>query len=113
MPAYLVDVNLPCYFSLWDNDEFVFVKDINDEWKDRDIWQYALDNSLVIITKDTNFFDRVLVSRQHPKVIHICFGNLLMKDFFSLMQTLWPQIVALNRQYELLKVYQDKIVIIK
>ena len=113
MPAYLVDVNLPYYFSLWHNSNFLFVKDINDEWKDGEIWNYALTNGLTIITKDTDFFDRVLVSKTHPKVIHICFGNLVMKEFFLLMEKIWPQIEALNGQYELVKVYKNQIVLIK
>lgn len=71
MPVYLIDVNLPYYFSLWNNEDFVFVRDINDEWKDNAIWNYALDETLIIVTKDTDFFDRVLVTKKHPKVIHV------------------------------------------
>ncbi len=113
MPVYLIDVNLPSYFSLWRSEDFVFVKDINDEWKDSDIWKHALENNLVIVTKDTDFFDRVMVSKQHHKVIHICFGNTLMREFFSIMEKIWPQILLLKNQYEVIKVYKDKIVIVK
>lgn len=113
MPLYLVDVNLPYYFSLWHNSDFIFVKDIDDRWKDTDIWNYALINNLTIITKDVDFYERILVSKKHPKVIHICFGNVLMKEFFSLMENIWPQIKVLNGQYALLKVFKDKIIIIK
>ena len=86
MPTYLVDVNLPYYFSLWHNSDFVFVKDLNDTWKDTEIWNYALARGLIILTKDTDFFERVLVSKTHPKVIQICCGNLVMKEFFLLME---------------------------
>ena len=113
MPVYLIDANLPSYFSLWKSEEFVFVKDLNDEWKDREIWNHALENNLIVVTNDTDFFDWVLVSKQHPKVIHICFGNTLMREFFGIMEKIWPQILLLNGQYELIKVYKDKIVIVK
>ncbi|MDB5207068.1 MAG: hypothetical protein JWR72_2143 [Flavisolibacter sp.] len=113
MPVYLVDVNLPYYFSLWHTADFVFVRDLNDEWKDSTIWNYALENKLIILTKDTDFFDRVLVAKVHPKVIHISFGNVLMKEFFSIIEKVWTQILALENQYHLIKVYKDKIVIIK
>ena len=56
MVMFLVDANLPYYFSLWHSNNFVFVKDINDEWKDKDVWNYALENKLIIITKDAEFF---------------------------------------------------------
>ncbi len=72
MPVYLIDVNLPYYFSLWNNEDFVFVRDINHEWKDTAIWNYALDEALIIVTKDIDFFDRVLVAKEHLKVIHVC-----------------------------------------
>jgi predicted nuclease of predicted toxin-antitoxin system len=113
MPAYLIDVNLPFHFPLWKKEGFVFVKEINDEWTDSQIWNYALDNNLIIVTKDTDFFDRVMVSKRHPKVIHVCFGNMLLKEFADVMGTIWQQILALDDQYELIKVYKDKIVIIK
>ena len=50
MKKFLIDVNLPYYFSLWNNVEFIHQKDINDEWTDEQIWNYARDNNLTIIT---------------------------------------------------------------
>lgn len=113
MPVYLIDVNLPYYFSLWKTDEFVYVKDIDDELTDSEIWNYALEKNLIIVTKDTDFFDRVMVSKRHPKVIHVCFGNMLMKDFSLAMEKIWLQITSLNNQFEVIKLYKDKILIIK
>jgi len=42
MKKYLIDVNLPYYFSLWNKEDFIYQKDINDEWTDEQIWDYAL-----------------------------------------------------------------------
>lgn len=55
MPVYLIDVNLPYYFPPWKNEDFFFVKDIGEEWKDNQIWKYALENNLIIVIKDTDF----------------------------------------------------------
>lgn len=33
MKKYPIDVNLPYYFSLWNDEEFIHQKDINDGWK--------------------------------------------------------------------------------
>jgi predicted nuclease of predicted toxin-antitoxin system len=82
MVKYLIDVNLPYYFSLWNDEKFIHQKDNNDEAKDDEIWKYALDNDLTIITKDSDFSNKILFHEPPPKVIHLKFGNLKMKDFF-------------------------------
>ncbi len=61
MPAYLIDANLPYYFSFWRTDEYVHRKDIDDEWSDRQVWSYAKENNPTIITKDTDFSNRTLL----------------------------------------------------
>lgn len=40
-PTFIVDLNLPYYFELWNNPRFIHLKDINDEWTDEEIWTYA------------------------------------------------------------------------
>jgi predicted nuclease of predicted toxin-antitoxin system len=52
---YLIDANLPIGLSMWKGDNFVFVNQLNPEWSDREIWQYALNNNLIIVTKDSDF----------------------------------------------------------
>lgn len=32
MAKYLVDVNLPYYFSLWDGEDFIHQADLGDTW---------------------------------------------------------------------------------
>ena len=49
MALFLIDANLPYYFSLWNSDDFIHQKDINDEWSDEQIWNYAKENKLTII----------------------------------------------------------------
>jgi len=41
MKRYFIDVNLPRNFSLWNSEEYEHVVEINDEWKDSEIWSYA------------------------------------------------------------------------
>jgi predicted nuclease of predicted toxin-antitoxin system len=55
MTKYLVDVNLPYRFSLWKSDEYIHQKDLDDEWTDGQIWNYAGENNLTIITKTSIF----------------------------------------------------------
>jgi hypothetical protein len=41
MASFIVDANLPYYFSLGNTPDFIPVKDLNDEWTDEEIWAYA------------------------------------------------------------------------
>jgi predicted nuclease of predicted toxin-antitoxin system len=44
MPEFLIDVNLPYHSSLWKGDNCIHQKDIDDEWTDTQIWNYAREN---------------------------------------------------------------------
>ncbi len=59
MPRYLMDVNLPYRFSLWSTSEYVHMRDLGETWSDTEIWNDARDHDLVIISKDTDFSDRL------------------------------------------------------
>jgi len=96
MPKFLIDANLPYYFSLWNNADYIHQKDINDEWEDEQIWQYAKENNLVIITKDSDFSNKILLKEPPPKVIHIRFGNMKMKEFFNTITAIWPQVIEIR-----------------
>ena len=61
MAKYLIDVNLPYYFSIWNNSNYLFVKDLNDEWSYEIIWNYAKQHQLIIVSKDADFSNRLLL----------------------------------------------------
>lgn len=53
MNYYLIDVNLPKFFSFFNKENFSFVVDIDLQLSDTKIWEYALQNNKIIVTKDT------------------------------------------------------------
>lgn len=75
MNKYIIDANLPYYFSLWNDKAYEHVIDINPNMKDSEIWKYAKENNLTIVTKDADFSDLVLLNNPPPRVIHIKLGN--------------------------------------
>ncbi len=113
MKKFLIDVNLPYYFSLWDSEEFIHQRDIDDEWTDEQIWNYARDNNLTIITKDSDFSHRIILQEPPPKVIHIRFGNIKMEGFFNIISTSWKEILELNNNFKLVNVFHDRIEAVK
>jgi predicted nuclease of predicted toxin-antitoxin system len=52
MSKFLIDANRPRRLKFWQEDECEFVPD--PQWPDHLVWQYAKDNQLIIVTKDTD-----------------------------------------------------------
>ena len=109
MPKYLIDANLPYYFSIWNTPEFVHQKDIDDEWTDEQIWEYAINHDMTIITKDSDFSHKMIFRQPPPKVIHIRLGNIRMKEFYQIISSVWNDIVDASNNSKLVSVYSDRI----
>lgn len=109
MPIYLIDANLPYYFSLWKDESYQHVLDINPEMKDSEIWEYAKTHNLTIITKDADFSNLILLHTPPPRVIHIKLGNMKMKAFHEAIAHIWESVLLMSEEYKLVRVYQDSI----
>lgn len=109
MPKFLIDVNLPSRFSLWNNEQFIHQISIDDEWSDEQIWEYAKENNLTIITKDADFSNRIIFHKPPPKVIHIRLGNMKMREFHETLTALWGDIIDLSETHKLVNVFRDRI----
>ena len=59
---------------------------------DTEIWNYAIEKNLVILTKDVDFYNRFLVSENTPKVIYFQLGNYSLKQLYSYFELNWIKI---------------------
>lgn len=109
MLRYLIDANLPYYFSLWQGEEYKHMRDLGDDWVDRKIWDYAKEMKLTIVSKDADFSDRILLANPPPRVIHIRIGNLKMRDFHRAIAERWLSICQLSQSHKLVQVFADRI----
>lgn len=109
MKKFLINANLPYYFSLWQNEKFVHVFDLNDSWSDEQIWNYSKENNLTIITKDSDFSNKIIISNPPPKVIQIRFGNLKFIEFYQVLFNNWNENKNLSENYKLVNVFLDRI----
>lgn len=100
---------MPYRFSLWASAAYLHVKDLNDEWTDTQIWEYARNLQLTIITKDADFSDRMLLSQPPPRVIHLKLGNLKMRELHTTLTQIWPDVCLLSEQYKLVRIFTDRI----
>jgi len=109
MPKYLIDVNLPYHCSLWNGADFIHQKDLNDEWLDSEIWNYAVKNQLTIVSRDVDFSIRISTTSPPPRVIHFRLGNIKASQLFDVLYKNWHNIAALSKSYKLVTVYPDRI----
>jgi len=109
MARFLIDVNLPYRFSLWAEHDCLHMRDLGEHWSDSEIWRHAREQDLVIVSKDADFSDRALISHPPPRVVHIRYGNMKMRDFHALIGRHWPTILALCPSHRLIRVYEDRI----
>jgi predicted nuclease of predicted toxin-antitoxin system len=109
MPKFLIDANLPYYFSLWKGENFIHQKDIDDTWTDEQIWEYAKNQVLTIVSKDSDFSDKMLLSEPPPKVIRIRLGNMRMREFFGIMTAIWSKAEKMSEEYKLVQIFRDRV----
>lgn len=113
MPVkYLVDANLPYYFSLWKTNEYVHVFDLNDSWTDNEIWDYAKVHNLTIISKDADFSNLIMLSQPPPRVIHIRLGNLTVRALFQILSKNWHTVITLSEKHKLINLFSNRIEVI-
>lgn len=113
MKGFLFDENLPLNIKFLPSLPVEHVTDIGESLSDTEIWEYAKVNDLVIVTKDADFSDRIIISSPPPKVIHLRFGNMRKKDFHAFISKVWNRIEVLITTHKLVNVYIDSIESIK
>jgi len=74
----------------------VGLKNVPDEL----VWQYAQENGLVIVSKDSDFHHRSLLFGFPPKVIWLRRGNCSVQDIETMLRSHHAEIEAFNKDTE-------------
>jgi predicted nuclease of predicted toxin-antitoxin system len=106
MDTFVIDVNLPLHVPPFQNESCIYISLIDDRMPDSKVWDFAKENAYTIITKDSDFSQRILLVSPPPKIIHIRFGNLKLKEFISLMSSIWPEILEMHKDHKLVNVHK-------
>lgn len=86
---FLVDVNLPKYFAFFNSPDFIHLMDINPKMSDTDVWNYAKQNNLIILTKDSDFYYKSISEEKSVKVIYFRLGNQKLSELHSYFTNNW------------------------
>lgn len=109
MNGFFFDENLPSKIQFTPSLPIIHVSILGDSPSDTHIWEYALKFGLVIVTKDVDFSDRLMLDLSPPKVVHLRFGNMRKSAFHSFLARVWSQIEDLVIDHKLINVYLDQI----
>lgn len=111
--AYLIDADILFRVPLWQNEAFLFVVKIAPAWDDEEIWAFAKENRLAIVTKDKDFIVKQAIAGAPPNVVHIKFGNLKLADFINRIEAVWGDVKILLQTHTIINIYTDKLEAIK
>lgn len=106
---YLIDENLPDCLEVWSSGDFLHVTKISESLSDKIIWEFARKDNLIILTKGSDFHERILYRQPPPKVILFRLGNTsipYLEDFLSIH---WNEISEQNNLAKLVVVFREKI----
>jgi predicted nuclease of predicted toxin-antitoxin system len=109
MNGFLFDENLPTKIQFIPSLPIIHVSILGSSPSDTVIWQYAKDRGLVIVSKDADFSDRLILDPSPPKVVHLRFGNMRKKEFHLFLVNIWAEIENLVITHKLINVYLDRI----
>ena len=105
----LVDENLPAELGRSLGVVALHATDLGFRLTDDQLWYEAKRHGCVLVTKDTDFFDRMALVGPPPKVIWARFGNMRRKDVVNLITREWPDICLLLESSDLVEVFQDRL----
>ena len=110
MPRFLIDVNVPIVNSIWPPGIAVHAINLGPNWSDSQLWTYALDQHLTIVSKDADFSNRLMTAAKSPNIVHLKVGNMRLAEFRAFIEPLWPRIAALSMHCPMVQVYRHRIV---
>lgn len=113
MSGYLIDENLPAGLASLIGSGCKHAIELGGQVSDQALWEYARANDLVLLTKDADFFEKLVIHGSPPRVIWVRTGNLRRTELENLLRRQWPRIVSLLEGADLIEVHETKLEAIK
>lgn len=85
MKGFLLDENVPYRLTFIPSLPLIHSSDLGLSLSDTSLWEYARYNEFVIVTKDADFTNRIMLSSPPPWIVHLRIGNMRKRDFHSFL----------------------------
>ena len=109
MKGFLFDQNLPARMTFKPALPVSVTTALGANPTDSEVWAHAKQERLVIVSKDADFSDRIIVNTPPPWVVHLRFGNMRRREYHALLARVWPQVGFLLKSHKLVNVYADRV----
>ncbi len=109
MKGFLFDENIPSRLTFTPSLPIIHSNDLGPSLSDTSLWEYGRNNNYVIVTKDTDFTNRIILSTSPPWIVHLRIGNMRKREFHSFLARIWAQVEGLLPLNKLVIVYADRI----
>lgn len=105
MKGFLLAENLPARLQFSPSALIQHVTELGESPSDTEVWNYAREQDWVIVTKDADFSERMMIASPPPKVVHLRIGNMRLAEFHAFLAQVWPQVEHLLQTHKLVNVY--------
>lgn len=107
MKGYLLDENLPARLPMVPPLPVHHAREVGSQPTDSTLWDEARRQRWVIVGKDADFAERIMVASPPPWVVHLRVGNLRLAEFHAFIARVWPNVESLLPAHKLINVYPD------
>lgn len=113
---WIVDAQLPKHLAHWlrhIGEDAVHTLELPDgnRTADSQIRSIAAIEQRIVISKDHDFYHSHVLSSEPPQLLLITTGNIRNSDLISLLQTAFPHICVLFRQYSVIELSRSSIIV--
>ena len=113
---FIVDAHLPIKLSLlisWKGYDCLHTLDLpkKNRTKDSEINQFSLDEKRVLISKDLDFIESLLISDKPYKLLYISTGNISNKMLLDIFSKNMEKIVELLNENRVIELTNESIVV--
>jgi len=109
MTGYLFDQNVPAALTFSPSFPITSASSLGSRPTDSELWNYARAHNLAIVSKDSDFSNRMIVSTPPPWVVHLRFGNLRRREYHAHLARVWPQVEAMLPTHKIVNVFLDRV----